>query len=82
MKPLRVLVIDTSEHSAETVKKKLLNHSSIRFIVTASSVANAEETFADISHRLEMVLFSDKLTFKAMVQLTKYIRTRDLIVPV
>jgi len=82
MKSFRVLLVDTCENSALTLKRKLLNLSSGKFIVTPVGVKNAEMIFQDIANQLDLLLFNETIPAAAIIRLARDFRSRSTVVPI
>ena len=82
MKLRKVLLIENTKAQAELLTKKLSDLDSLKFMITTALTSNGASAYNDCSDRLDAVLFGEKVPPKAILQLTKAVRTHNSVIPI
>jgi nitrogen-specific signal transduction histidine kinase len=82
MKSFRVLLVDTCDNSALTLRRKLLHLSSAKFIVNPTGIKNAELIINDIANQLDLLLINETIPAASILRLVQDFRVRNTVVPI
>jgi signal transduction histidine kinase len=82
MKFLRVFLIDTTPLRLEVLKRRLLGVESIKVVVPTVANADVEEIYRDVMGRIDVIMFSESVSSKMVVQLTLMFRSHGIILPI
>lgn len=82
MKPLRIFFVDKINSHSETLKNKLSTVDTVKFIVSLTSIKNAESTFTDSGDRFDVILFGEKVAPNIVIRLTRIFRSHNIVIPI
>ncbi len=82
MQTVRVLLIDTKETVKHLLEKRLLNAYTMKFVVTLLGAREARHTIRDMKGSFDVILFGERTSSTAVVDLAKIVRMRDVNLPI
>ncbi len=82
MKTVRVLLVDTRETVKQLLEQRLLNANSLKFVVTLTGVKEAKKTIRLMKNSFDVILFGEKISVSASVELAKLARLRMSNIPI
>lgn len=82
MRTIQVLLLDSTSTYKQLLENKTLNPDTLKLCVTHARVKHAEAIFTDVCEQIDVIMFSERVSSLAVVQLTKLFRERKPTVPI